>query len=54
MTSIAPEWLQSGRLERRFWQQRSVMLDLLLYFAADLPENRPLHSRVETCVGQSQ
>ena len=44
----APEWIQSRRLERRFWQQRSVMLDLLLYFAADLPENHELNSRVET------
>ena len=43
----APEWLQSQRLERRFWQQRSLMLDLLLYFATDLPENRRLHSSVE-------
>ena len=42
-----PEWLRSQRLERRFWQQRSLMLDLLLYFAADLPENRQLHSSVE-------
>ena len=43
----APEWLRTQRLERRFWQQRSLMLDLLLYFAADLPENRQLHSSVE-------
>ncbi|KJA15032.1 hypothetical protein HYPSUDRAFT_59039 [Hypholoma sublateritium FD-334 SS-4] len=44
----APEWVQCQRLERRFWQQRSLMLDLLLYFAADLPENSLLCSKVET------
>lgn len=43
----APEWLQSQRLERRFWQQRSLMLDLLLYFVADLPENDRIYPSVE-------
>ncbi len=43
----APEWLQSQRLERRFWQQRSLMLDLLLYFAFDLPENHRVRPSVE-------
>ncbi len=36
----APEWLQSQRL-------RSLMLDLLLYFAADLLENHQLYSGIE-------
>ncbi|KJA14961.1 hypothetical protein HYPSUDRAFT_149721, partial [Hypholoma sublateritium FD-334 SS-4] len=44
----APEWVQSKRLERRFWQQRSLMLDFLLYFVVDLPENSRLCSSVET------
>ncbi len=43
----APEWVQSRRLERRFWQQRSLMLDLALYFAANLPENSLLCSKIE-------
>jgi hypothetical protein len=44
----APEWLRAHRLERKFWQQRSLMLDLMLYFVADLPENARLFSKVET------
>ena len=44
----APEWLQAHRLELKFWQQRSLMLDLMLYFVADLPENARLSSKVET------
>ena len=43
----APEWLRSHQLERKFWQQRSVMLDLMLYFVADLPENARLSSKVK-------
>ncbi len=43
----APEWLQCQRLQRKFWQQRSLMLDLLLYFAADLAENRQIYPSVE-------
>ena len=43
----APEWLQCQRLQRKFWQQRSLMLDLLLYFAADLAENHQIHPSVE-------
>ena len=45
----APEWLRAHRPERKFWQQRSLMLDLILYFVADLvPENARLYSKVET------
>ena len=45
----APEWLRAhpSRLEHKFWQQRSLMLDLMLYFVADLPENARLSSKVE-------
>ena len=45
----APEWLRAHRPEHKFWQQRSLMLDLILYFVADLvPENARLYSKVET------
>ena len=43
----APEWLRAHQLERKFWQQRSLMLDLMLYFVADLPGNARLASKVE-------
>ncbi len=46
----APQWVQSRRLEYKFWQQRSLMLDLLLYFAADMAEDDRLRSKVETLV----
>lgn len=44
----APQWLQSRRLEYKFWQQRSMMLDFLLHFTADMPEGTRLRSKVET------
>ena len=43
----APEWLRAHQLERKFWQPRSLMLDLMLYFVADLPGNARLSSKVE-------
>ena len=43
----APEWLRAHQLERKFWQQRSLMLDLMLYFVAELPGNAKLSSKVE-------
>jgi hypothetical protein len=46
--ALAPEWLRAHRPERKFWQQRSLMLDLILYFVADLLENARLSSKVKT------
>ena len=43
----APEWLRAHQLERKFWQPRSLMLDLMLYFVADLPGNARLSLKVE-------
>jgi len=43
----APEWLREHQLEHKFWQPRSLMLDLMLYFVADLPGNARLSSKVE-------
>lgn len=41
----APDWLQLVTSEIRFWQRRSLMVDMMLYFS-ELPQNE----RVSICV----
>lgn len=46
----APAWLQAQQPEYRFWQPRSLMLDLILYFVANVnaSENAGLASEVDS------
>lgn len=42
----APEWLETTQTERRFWQCRTVMLEMMLYFVRNIPHNSRVRRRV--------
>lgn len=42
----APDWLQLVAPERKFWQRRSLMVDMMLYFS-ELPQNARVSDRVK-------
>jgi ribosomal protein L16 Arg81 hydroxylase len=44
---FSPEWLETVQTERRFWQSRPLMLEMMLNFV----RNIPLNSKVSTRVG---
>jgi hypothetical protein len=44
---LSPQWLKTVQTERRFWQSRTLMLEMMLYFVRNVPHN----SRVSTQVG---
>ncbi|KIJ95722.1 hypothetical protein K443DRAFT_320540 [Laccaria amethystina LaAM-08-1] len=45
---LSPEWLETVRTERRFWQSRTVMLEMMLYFARNIPQNSRASKRVNS------
>jgi hypothetical protein len=45
---LSPEWLETVQTERRFWQSRTVMLEMMLYFARNIPQNSRVSKRVNS------
>lgn len=36
---LSPEWLETVQTECRFWQSRTIMLEMMLYFVQTIPQN---------------
>jgi hypothetical protein len=45
---LSPEWLETVQTERRFWQSRTLMLEMMLYFAQNIPQNSRVSKRVKS------
>ncbi|KIJ94104.1 hypothetical protein K443DRAFT_12375 [Laccaria amethystina LaAM-08-1] len=45
---LSPEWLETVQTERRFWQSRTLMLEMMLYFAQNIPKNSRVSKRVKS------
>jgi len=43
---LSPEWLETVQTERRFWQNRTLMLEMMLYFVRNIPHNSGVSKRV--------
>lgn len=43
---LSPEWLETVQPECRFWQSRTVMLEMMLYFVQTIPHNSSVLKRV--------
>ena len=43
---LSPQWLETVKTECRFWQNRTLMLEMMLYFARDIPQNSRVSTRV--------
>ncbi|KAF8951654.1 hypothetical protein BDZ97DRAFT_1931961 [Flammula alnicola] len=44
--SPSPEWLVTVQTERRFWQSRVLMLEMMLYFVRNIPHNARVSKKV--------
>ncbi|KDR65756.1 hypothetical protein GALMADRAFT_148408 [Galerina marginata CBS 339.88] len=42
----SPEWLVNVQTERRFWQNRILMLEMMLYFVRNIPHNVRVSKKV--------
>lgn len=42
----SPQWLETVQTERRFWQSRTLMLEMMLYFVRNIPHNSRVSTRV--------
>ncbi|KAF9476932.1 hypothetical protein BDN70DRAFT_896939 [Pholiota conissans] len=47
----APDWLKTVQTERRFWQCRTLMLEMMLYFVRNIPHNSRVSRRVSSWCG---
>ena len=45
---LSPEWLVTVQTERRFWQSRTLMLEMMLYFTRNIPQNPRVSKRVNS------
>ncbi len=45
-SNLLPDWHGAVRAELRFWQSRILMLEMLLYFAQNVPHNSQASRRV--------
>ncbi|KDR73906.1 hypothetical protein GALMADRAFT_141676 [Galerina marginata CBS 339.88] len=43
---LSPEWLQTVQADHRFWQSRTLMLEMMLYFVRNIPHNSGVSKRV--------
>ena len=43
---FSPEWLETVQTERRFWQSRTLMLEMMLFFVRNIPHNSSVWKRV--------
>jgi len=48
---LSPEWLQTVQTERRFWQNRTLMLEMMLYFVRNIPHNSGVSTGVTSWCG---
>jgi len=46
--TLSPEWLETVQTERRFWQSRTLMLEMMLYFARHIPQNSRVSKQVNS------
>ena len=42
----SPQWLETVQTERRFWQGRTLMLEMMLFFVRNIPHNSRVSTRV--------
>ena len=45
---LSPEWLETMQIERRFWQSRTLMLEMMFYFVRKIPHNTKVSTRVRS------
>ena len=45
---LSPQWLKTVQTERRFWQSRTLMLEMMLYFVRNAPHNSRVSMRVRS------
>ena len=45
---FSPEWLETVQTERRFWQSRPLMLEMMHNFVRDIPLNSKVSTRVRS------
>ena len=43
---LSPQWLETVQNECRFWQSRTLMLDMMIYFVQTIPHNSRVSMRV--------
>ena len=43
---LSPQWLNTVRTECKFWQSRTLMLEMMLYFVRNIPHNSRVSTRV--------
>ena len=48
LDKLSPEWLETVQTERRFWQSRILMLEMMLYFVRKIPHNSRVSTRVRS------
>jgi len=48
---LSPEWLETVQTECRFWQNRTLMLEMMLYFVRNIPHNSGVSRRVTSWCG---
>lgn len=46
LDNLSPNWLETVRTNRRFWQNRILMLEMMLYFVRNIPQNSRLLRQV--------
>ena len=45
---LSPQWLETVQTECRFWQSRTLMLEMMLYFVRNIPHNSRVSTRVKS------
>jgi hypothetical protein len=45
---LSPQWLKTVQTERQFWQSRTLMLEMMLYFVRNIPDNSGVSTRVRS------
>ena len=44
----SPQWLETVQTEFRFWQSRTLMSEMMLYFVRSIPHNSRVSTRVRS------
>jgi len=44
--TLAPDWLQTVQIECQFWQRRTLMLEMMIHFVHNIPQNERVMSQV--------
>ena len=45
---LSPQWLKTVQTECKFWQSRTLMLEMMLYFVRSIPHNSRVSTRVRS------